>query len=324
MDAPPQDFNLSHDPDDDPELYWWRGNVGEPVRLDLAPPAAAGVCGLDLLCWNLAIGEARLVELLHQLQEGRFGGAGTDPRRPLVVLGQEAFRADSSVPATAVGRFHGGRIRKAQRTDIADVARECGFSLRYAPSMRNGRDRSDRGNAILANVAIANAHAFSLPYVRQHRVAVAAELAGLPRLTLVSAHLDTGGRLRGATPPSFAFGAGRAAQAANLARRMVAADAQGGIIVGADLNTPLGMRDPAFLALVRAGFTPASRKGSWRHTFHGPIRFLLDHVLFYPAARRIRSAEVMRLDEHPADRGARIFGSDHHPLLVRATLNTDR
>jgi len=28
-------------------------------------------------------------------------------------------------------------------------------------------------------------------------------------------------------------------------------------------------------------------------------------------------ARVVRLDEHPLDRGATVFGSDHHPLLAR-------
>jgi hypothetical protein len=30
---------------------------------------------------------------------------------------------------------------------------------------------------------------------------------------------------------------------------------------------------------------------------------------------------VHRLDEHPRDRGARVFGSDHHPLLARIDLH---
>ena len=56
------------------------------------------------------------------------------------------------------------------------------------------------------------------------------------------------------------------------------------------------------------------------HTFHGPVRLLLDHVLYHSANDRLRNVEVTRLDEHEGDRGRTIFGSDHHPLLARVTL----
>jgi hypothetical protein len=32
---------------------------------------------------------------------------------------------------------------------------------------------------------------------------------------------------------------------------------------------------------------------------------------------------VQRLDEHPQDRGPRVFGSDHHPLVARLDLHTE-
>jgi len=75
------------------------------------------------------------------------------------------------------------------------------------------------------------------------------------------------------------------------------------------------------VSLVRAGLLPARWRGRPRHTFHGAagVRFHLDHVLFHSPDARIRSVEVVRLDEAPRD-STRPFGSDHHPLLARVEL----
>ncbi len=305
---------------DHPDLDRWRENVGDPLALDLAPPLATPPREVDVLCWNLAIGRARLGEVVELWRSGEWSASDSDPERPLVVLAQEAFRADDSVPARLASRFHGGASARAGAGDLVELARQHGLSLRYAPSMRNGADRSDRGNAVLATAALQGAHAFSLPHVRQRRVAVAAELTELQGMTFVSAHLDTWGALRTVRRrPVWALGSGRAAQAAELGRRILTSEGEG-VIVGGDLNTPLGRRDPAVRALVRAGFTPARPVGQWRHTFHGPVRFLLDHVLFRSSGDRIREVEVRRLDESAGDRGRRVFGSDHHPLLARVVL----
>jgi endonuclease/exonuclease/phosphatase family metal-dependent hydrolase len=296
-----------------PELAIWRANVGAPVALDLAPPAPAGITGVDVLCWNLAVGGARLGELLHMLGDGAF--AGRDPAHPLVILAQEAFRADDSVPHGIEDRFHGGALHPAEPRDIVELARAHGLSLRYAPSMRNGAHRSDRGNAILSTVALGTSHAFLLPYVRQRRVAVVAELAAFPDVALASVHLDVGGQTDRRRVGRF--GGGRMTQADAVATRLAHPDDDHCLIIGADLNAPLGMRDPAVRTLVTAGLHPATRVGRWRHTFHGPLRLPLDHILFRSPTRRIRAVRVVRLDEHAGDRSKRVFGSDHHPLLAR-------
>jgi hypothetical protein len=44
---------------------------------------------------------------------------------------------------------------------------------------------------------------------------------------------------------------------------------------------------------------------------------VLDYLLVRNSQGAVRRARVRRLDEHPLDRGARVFGSDHHPLLAR-------
>jgi endonuclease/exonuclease/phosphatase family metal-dependent hydrolase len=299
-----------------PELDRWRENVGDPVALDVAPEAAPGLRGVDVLCWNVAIGLGRLDAVLDRIMAGLNGGAGPSPDRPLVVLVQEAYRADTSIPAAAAGAHHGGHAPAApDRADIVQVARRLGLSIRYSPSMRNGAHPSDRGNAVLSTVRLADAHAVLLPHVRQRRVAVAARVHGHADLTFVSAHLDTWGtasRAGGAGAPRR-LGAGRTVQAEALAAAL--GRLEGCLVVGADLNSYRGMTDPAVRTLVAAGLHPARRVGRWRHTFHTPLRLLLDHV-FYRSAGRIAGAAVTRLDEAPADRSRGVFGSDHHPLLA--------
>ncbi|MDQ3557256.1 MAG: hypothetical protein M3409_10855, partial [Gemmatimonadota bacterium] len=105
---------------DHPELAAWGENVGAPLSLDLAAPLARGTTEIDLLSWNLAIGTARLGEVLERI----------GPReRPLVILAQEAFRTDASVPEHPGSGFHGGLLAMpGERRSIEQVAREHGLS----------------------------------------------------------------------------------------------------------------------------------------------------------------------------------------------------
>jgi endonuclease/exonuclease/phosphatase family metal-dependent hydrolase len=301
-----------------PDLDEWRANVGRPAVIDCATEAAPRVDGIDVLCWNLAIGRARLDAVIELLHAGAFGGVAITPSRPLVILAQEAFRSDATVPGAVANVHHGGRLGVNDgRCDIVRFALDHGFSLRYSPSMRNGDHSSDRGNAVLSNVRLTAAQAVLLPYVRQRRVAVMAGLAGHDGLSFASAHLDTHGRPRLGTT-TRRFGAGRVLQASSLAAALQ--QRPGTVVLGADLNSMLGMSDPAVRALAAAGMQPARRVGSWRHTFHGPLRLLLDHVLFRADDGSVVHAEVVRLDEVSGDRPGSVFGSDHHPLLARIEL----
>lgn len=299
------------------ELDEWRANVGGPVTIDAGPSAPAALSGIDVLSWNIAIGQGRLAEVLARLRSTTHESIGAAPERPLVILVQEAYRSDPTVPGAAGTGHHGGRLTERRRVDIVEIAETHGLSLRYSPSMRNGSHGSDRGNAILASVRLGDAHAFLLPYVRQRRVAVTAQLAGHRDITFVSAHLDTHGRSPGAS--SRRLGAGRAAQARALGRTIAGMD--GSVILGADLNSLLGMTDPAVHELVEAGLHPARRVGTWTHTFHRPLRLLLDHVLFRSPDYRIVRISVVRIDEVEGDRSRTVFGSDHHPLLARVDLD---
>ena len=301
-----------------PDLDHWRTNIGSAVAIDTGTVAPPEIVGVDVLCWNLAIGLGRLGDVLAALRAGAFGGAATQANRPLVILAQEAYRCDDTVPGAHASQHHGGSLARATRTSIIDIAEQHRLSLRYSPSMRNGIHASDRGNAIMSTVRLGDAHAFLLPYVRQRRVVVTAQIAGHPYLTFVSAHLDTHGALR-ASPARLSLGAGRAAQARALADAVASID--GSIVLGADLNSLLGMTDPAVRALITCGMHPARRVGVWRHTFHTRLRLLLDHIMYRCPDGRIAHVEVRRLDEVAGDRSRRVFGSDHHPLLARVDFN---
>jgi endonuclease/exonuclease/phosphatase family metal-dependent hydrolase len=268
-----------------------------------------------VLSWNVAIGLGRLEEVVEKVRAGWFDGEVRRVSRPLVVLVQEAFRSDVSVPEKTLTRHHGGKAPKRARNDIVDAAQALGFSLRYAPSMRNGAHRSDRGNAILANVAIAEARAFPLPHVRQRRIVLSAQLTGLPWLSFVCAHLDTR-RAR------IQRQSGRRHQAGTLARQLVADwGTDQSLLLGADFNSYRGEREPMFRELGAAGFLRLAHSGATRHTFHARgVRMQLDHFLIRTSPESVKSIQVMRLDETPDDRGRYVFGSDHHPLLARIEL----
>ena len=296
-------------------LEGWRQNVGAPVALGLTTPGtgrATNGC-LVVLSWNVWIGRGRLLEVLSRIREGGFSRLGGDPDLPLVVLIQEAYRSDSSIPQSPAGPA--GRVLVAQlahQEDVVQTARVLGMNLRYAPSMRNGMLQSDRGNAILSTLPLEDAHAVELPLVLQRRVAVSAAITlGGRRLRVVSAHLDPRG------PPGYQWlgAAGRELQA----RHLITSMAEETVVLGADLNLGRGRYEPAWRVLGEAGFTfgvPPSIP-EWRHTYHALPRLVLDYLLIRDRTGSIRNARVHRLDEHPRDRGPRVFGSDHHPLLGR-------
>jgi endonuclease/exonuclease/phosphatase family metal-dependent hydrolase len=253
------------------------------------------------------------------VRSGAYERLGAPAGASFVALLQEAYRADDSVPvdgsgpaARAFSRRHG------HEQEIAAVARELGLDLCYAPSMRNGTHRSDRGNAILSSLPLEEARAIELPFSFQRRVAVGATVeVGGRRIRLTSAHLDP----RGATALDLFGIAGRALQARHLLESMTA-HAPLPLILGADLNLARGRQEAAFRQLADAGFVTgvAAAPPAWSHTYHRLPRLSLDYLLFHAREEAIARAEVHRLDEHPRDQGPYVFGSDHHPLLARVDL----
>lgn len=295
-------------------LAAWRDNVGAPVAYDppagYAAPGAGG--GLTVLSWNLWIGRGRLREMIGRVRDGAYASVGAAPDQPLVILLQEAFRADDSIPARSNGRAArevAPRVRA--REDVVETARRQGLYLRYAPSMRNGGERSDRGNAILSTLPLERTRGIELPLILQRRVAVSAAVTlGGRRIELVSAHLAP----RGPVGYKWLGAAGRAQQM----RHLLDALPEDPAVLGADLNLGRGRREAAWRFLAEAGFEPGRPPllPSWRHTYHALPRLVLDYILIRDRVGALLRAGVHRLDEDPADRGPDVFGSDHHPLLA--------
>jgi endonuclease/exonuclease/phosphatase family metal-dependent hydrolase len=311
---------IRHHDDDRLRLEGWRQNVGEPVALDLADSPAADAQSIVVLSWNVWIGRGRLRQLIGRIRQGEFVRLGADPDLPLLVLLQEAYRCDATIPPAPSGSA--GRVLVAQlgpQEDVVETAHALGLNIRYAPSMRNGTLQSDRGNAILSTLPLSDAHAIELPLVLQRRVAVSAALSlGPYRLRVVSAHLDPRG------PPGHRWlgSAGRELQA----RHLISSVGDETVVLGADLNLGRGRYERAWRLLGEAGFSfgvPPSVP-AWRHTFHALPRLVLDYVLIRDRPGSIREAKVHRVDEHPQDRGPRVFGSDHHPLLGRIDFHPSR
>lgn len=293
--------------------------MGGAVSLDLASPAGphpqASPAGLLVLSWNVWIGRGRLLEVIQRLRDGDLG---VPADLPPVLLIQEAYRRDASIPERSNGfapRELVTRVR--QRQDIVEVASSLGWNLRYIPSMRNGPDRTDRGNAILSPLALGPAAATELPFVLQRRVAVAATVSvgGRP-VRLVSLHLDP----RGPVGYKWLGAAGRGLQMTRFLENLEDPT----VVLGADLNLGRGRAERAWRLLGEAGFqtgVPATPP-AWRHTYHSLPRLVIDYILLRDRAGVIRSARVRRVDEDPRDRGPTVFGSDHHPLLARLEVAT--
>jgi endonuclease/exonuclease/phosphatase family metal-dependent hydrolase len=301
----------------DRRLAGWRANVGGCLALDAPAPAGpVAPRSVLVLSWNVWVGRGRLTELVERIRAGAFSGLGAEPSLPLVILLQEAFRTDATVPERSNGwapREVVTRVRP--REDVAEAAQRLGLHLRYAPSMRNGAERTDRGNAILSTLPLRDAAAVELPFEYQRRAAVVASLdLGPERLRLVSAHLDP----RGPVGHKWLGAAGRAVQM----RHLLEALREDTVVLGADLNLGRGRAEPAWRSLAEAGF----RFGvppvlpAWRHTYHALPRLVLDYIMVRDRREVVAGARVHRLDEDAADRGPTVFGSDHHPLLARIDL----
>jgi len=298
-------------------LAGWRRNVGDPVSLDLASAedaARAAVSSrLAVVSWNVWMGRARLLELVERLRAGLLGVPGD--LTPVLLI-QEAFRQDDTIPARSNGyaaRELVTRLRPTQ--DVVEVARTLRWNLRYVPSMRNGPQRSDRGNAIITPVPLGPAAGIELPFALQRRVAVGARATvGGHALSLLSAHLDP----RGPIGYKWLGAAARGNQMAHL----LAALEDPTVVLGADLNLGRGRAERAWRLLIEHGFEHGvpSAPPTWRHTYHALPRLVIDYLLVRNRDGAIRSTAVRRVDEDPADRGPDVFGSDHHPLLAFVEL----
>ncbi|MEO5825642.1 MAG: endonuclease/exonuclease/phosphatase family protein [Gemmatimonadales bacterium] len=298
-------------------LSGWRHNVGKPVSLDLAENGSRPQRSLVVLSWNVWIGRGDIVRVVTRIRQGEYAELGIPGDLPFVALLQEAYRAGDTVPPES-NSFHarGFSLRALHREhEIRAVAGALELNLRYAPSMRNGMHQSDRGNAVLSDLPFVGAFAQELPFVLQRRVAVGATIRLGERLVHVhSAHFDP----RGGSARDLLGIVGRERQASALLDGMKS-DTDATRVLGADLNLVRQRREPAFRALMEAGFVTGIPDPSlrWKHTFHRPPRLILDWLMVRDRAGAVGGMQAIRLDENPQDRGPYVFGSDHHPLLCR-------
>ncbi len=297
----------------DQRLAAWRSAVGTPVAWD--PPAPrepdSESTAVLVLAWNLWIGRGRLHDVVAQLREAHG--------LPLIVLAQEAFRSDETIPRGATAYAASDFSQRAfPEVDVAALARDLGLHLRYVPSMRNGAHRSDRGNTILSTVPLEDTHAWELPFSYQRRVALAAtvRVGDGPAIRMCSAHLDP----RGGSARDLLGVLGRGAQAEAVLEQLDAARLP--VVLGADLNLARGRRERAYRVFIESGFRHGvpERAPAWPHTYHRMPRLLLDWVLVRDPGGAIAELNIERLDEEKHDRGPYVFGSDHHPLLARLTF----
>jgi endonuclease/exonuclease/phosphatase family metal-dependent hydrolase len=277
------------------------------------PPTSAHE--LVVVTWNVHVGAGDVARLVTELRAG--GLTGGQPVEHFVLLLQETYRRGSLVPADARANTHVPRSIVPRRTgspvmDIVDISNEFGLTLFYAPSMRNGPSRrtdEDRGNAILSTEPLTDLSVIELPFERQRRVAVEATIQvrdadGAPwALRVTNAQLENLGGLRRVGILSVAT---RLRQARYLLRQMTASEHG---VLGGDLNTWFGFREPAYHALARAFSRDAGRDR--RPTFGRLMR--LDHLLF--RIPETWDTDTVRLDA---------LGSDHHPLLARIRMPPER
>lgn len=281
-------------------LARWRAAVGPPIVRTAAPVVAdTPVDRLTIVSWNTALGSGDVVSLVGALRQQH-------PRDGVVLLLQEAFRADKDLPShTRNVNFASRLLCGSPDREVDALARSLGMSIYYVPSMRNGtpgQTHEDRGNAILSSLPLAGLTAIELPFERQRRVALAATIGGTTSggrawtLRVASAHLDNRPGIRkGWVGGEYA----RTRQARGLIEALRGDEP---LLLAGDFNTWFGFADAAFRETAHA--FPQTIVTDRRRTFRGMMR--LDHV-FYRLPQGWHAS---------VRRGESALGSDHHPLIT--------
>jgi endonuclease/exonuclease/phosphatase family metal-dependent hydrolase len=303
------------DPDDRAKLDAWCWGVGPAYQTRGDEVAvASGVDSIAVVAWNVAVGGGDARRLIDDLRTGRLTGG--QPPEHFVILLQEAHRTGSAVPQhIPTWAAAAGAIRKSPpaggRLDVTALAWVEGLHLFYVPSMRNGGPGQgapeDRGNAILSTLPLTGLTAVELPYERQRRVAVFANVEGRSstgepwRLRVVSAHLDNRAAL---SRIHRSFGAAQSNQARGL---LSALDGETPTVVGGDLNTWYRETNAGAVRILQARFASVEDHPPGG-TADLPL-FLpdvkLDHLFFGLPDSWDARYEVAE------DR----YGSDHKPLV---------
>jgi endonuclease/exonuclease/phosphatase family metal-dependent hydrolase len=224
-------------------------------------------------------GRGDLTRLVDDLASGRL--TGTPPRDYVVLLQEDVERDNEPLGAVA--------------------ARRHLFAF-FLPIRRQHGAIS--GNAILSTQPFEQPRIIPLPRQRQPRAAAAANItvAG-ERLFVANVHLEN----RLTWWEALFSDTARGRQARALLQELPATEHG---VLGGDLNTWLGPREPAWREMLRRfPDTPADRP---QPTFRG--RLVLDHLFFDLP------------DGWTATRGVlqETYGSDHHPVVATVRAGPPR
>ena len=291
----------------DPGILSYRRTVGPPITYAPVPTTAADQTGrLIVVNWNVHVGHGDIQGLIEKISRTeRSNGYG---KPEFILLLEESFRQGTDIPGSTGFKVPRRIAPPDAALDIEDVARELGWWMYYAPSMRNGngsRERAeDRGNAILSSLPLEGVAAVELPFVVQRRVALIATVTDRqkqPRLRVAVTHFDT----RAPMLDGWIFGgpSARTKQARELVSTLkaIAGDPLP-LIVGGDLNAYIGSKSvietmSEIAPHADCGNQPTHALGS------------LDHIF----------ASIPTAWPGQCVRGESTFGSDHYPLVL--TLN---
>jgi len=294
------------------ELRAWCSAVGAPLIINDVPGPQDTSAAL-VVSWNVDVGAGRLDDFLDDLLAGKWTD-GTQVSDYVLLL-QEAYRADDSIPRLAPkGSKKGNAIHHGEEDFHADVlhfARERNLNLFYVPLMRNGDDREDRGNAILSTFPMSEFAAYELPPQRQRRVTASAMVSGTTAgrpwsVRVINVHLENRGRWKS---PLSTFGSARTDQMSRLL------DAVGmrleATIMGGDFNVWAKEGNEGAIKLIRAYLAQAGELDTNRTV--NPGKKLPERRVDYLFHSRDRDWNVSyrRVDDR--------YDSDHYPILIHIT-----
>ena len=292
------------------QLNAWCAAVGPAVFGGWAEPPVGPVDSVAVVAWNLHVGGGDLRRLVDDVRSGALTGGRRVEH--FVLLLQEAFREDDTVPAFDPGLPQGGGVFSAppggERRDVIAQAEELGLAVFYAPSMRNGEGRGDdspedRGNAILSTLPLDDPLAIELPVARQRRVAVAARVRAGPdtdhRFLAVSVHLEN---------DAAGFARDEQARLDQTIALLQGIPDDDIAVAGGDFNTWARGPEEALVDAMRRDFpdTPPFPPGHTYVRAYGLVRRQLDY-LFFRFPERVADLSITRVPDP--------YASDHFPMV---------
>ena len=246
-------------------------SCARPPRDVFPPPPSETRIVLAVATWNMHAGRGDLSRLKYDLASGALTRGVPDD---YVILLQEDIEPSS----------HSAR----------DAAMTSGLSFFFAPV--RGDERRMSGNAILSTRPLQDPRVLALERERQPRSAVAATIRlDSDTLFIVDVHLEN----RLTWWRALFSDTARRRQARALLEQLP--EHEHGIL-GGDLNTWLGPREPAWRDMMQR--FPDTPRDPPQPTFHD--RLVLDHLFFDLPAGWTATRRVIK----------DAYGSDHHPVVA--------